>query len=191
MWFADSAGAIGQVSPGGQITERTRGLQAGSSPVAVAAGPDGAMWFTDEGQTPAVGRLTAGGAIREFSAGVPTGSEPAAITPAADGKLWFTDEGGAAAFGVVAVGARRRSGPRPARRRAPSRARRPLAWPGALPPGWACSPRPTRSRFDGFRWLRNGTLLGGHRGPQFTPSRHDAGARLVLSRDGDLSAAAG
>jgi hypothetical protein len=32
--------------------------------------------------------------------------------------------------------------------------------------------------FDGFRWLRNGTLLGGHRGPVFTPTRHDAGARL-------------
>ena len=30
MWFADSAGAIGQVSPGGEITERTRGLHPGS-----------------------------------------------------------------------------------------------------------------------------------------------------------------
>jgi hypothetical protein len=32
--------------------------------------------------------------------------------------------------------------------------------------------------FDGFRWLRNGTLLGGHGGQSFTPTRHDAGARL-------------
>jgi hypothetical protein len=33
--------------------------------------------------------------------------------------------------------------------------------------------------FDGFRWLRNGALLGGHRRQQFTPTRHDAGARLA------------
>jgi hypothetical protein len=39
-------------------------------------------------------------------------------------------------------------------------------------------PSATAFTFDGFRWLRNATLLGGHRGQQFTPTRHDAGTRL-------------
>jgi streptogramin lyase len=178
MWFADSAGAIGQVSPGGQITEHTRGLRAGSSPVAVTAGPDGAMWFTDEGQAPAVGRVTGGGAIREFSAGVPSGSEPAAIAPAADGRLWFTDEGSASAFGVVAVGtpAGQRAAPHVAAAPRPGvtaacSAGRFATWMGLQPSAAAFS-------FDGYRWLRNDTLLGGHRKAQFTPTHHDAGARL-------------
>ncbi len=146
--------------------------------MAVAAGPDGDMWFTDEGQTPAVGRVTSGGVIREFSAGVPTGSEPAAIAPAADGRLWFTDEGGESAFGVVTVGtpAAQRAAPRLAavpRPGAPATctAGRFATWMGLQPSAAAF-------RFDGFRWLRNDTLLGGHRGQQFTPTRHDAAARL-------------
>ena len=190
MWFADSAGAIGQVSPGGQITEHTRGLRTGSSPVAVAAGPDGDMWFTDEGQMPAVGRVTAAGAIREFSAGVPTGSEPAAIAPAADGRLWFTDEGSAAAFGVVTVGtpAAQRAAPHLA---AAPRPGAPAACTAGRFATWmGLQPSAAAFRFDGFRWLRNDTLLGGHRGQQFTPTRHDAGARLAVSRDRDLPAAA-
>jgi streptogramin lyase len=178
MWFADSAGAIGQVSPGGQISEHTRGLHAGSSPVAVAAAPDGAVWFTDEGEQPAVGRVTAGGAMREFSAGVPTGSEPAAIAPAADGRLWFTDEGSASAFGVIALGTPA------AQRAAPRLAAAPrLGVPASCTTGrfatWTgLQPSAAAFRFDGFRWLRNATLLGGHHSPQFTPARHDAGARL-------------
>ena len=178
MWFADSDGAIGQVSPGGAITEHTRGLNAGSSPVAVAAGPDGAMWFTDEGQVPAVGRVTAEGVIREFSAGVPSGSEPAAIAPAADGRLWFTDEGSTSGFGVVAVGtpAGQRVAPRIAATPRPGvpaacTAGRFATWMGLQASSAAFS-------FDGYRWLRNDTLLGGHGGPQFTPTHHDAGARL-------------
>jgi hypothetical protein len=136
------------------------------------------MWFTDEGETPAVGRITAQGAIREFSAGVPTGSEPAAIAPVADGKLWFTDEGSTAGLGVVATGARA------AQRAAPHLAAAPRPGvPAACGAGrfatWmGLQPSEQAFRFDGFSWLRNGTLLRGHRGPQFTPSRHDAGARL-------------
>jgi hypothetical protein len=39
-------------------------------------------------------------------------------------------------------------------------------------------PSVTAFRFDGLRWLRNGVLLRGHSGPRFTPTGHDAGARL-------------
>jgi hypothetical protein len=179
MWFADSTGAIGQVSAAGHIAERTRGLQAGSSPVAVAAGADGNMWFTDEGQTAAVARVTPAGVIREFSAGVPAGSEPAAIAPAADGRLWFTDEGSAAAFGSVDTGM-------PAAGRVPPRI---AATPHPGAPAvceaghfatWAgLAPSINAFGFDGFRWLRNGVLLRGHAGQSFTPAVRDSGARLA------------
>lgn len=147
--------------------------------MAVTAAPDGNMWFTDEGQTPAVGRVTPQGAIREFSAGVAAGSEPAAITPAADGRVWFTDEGSAAAFGTVATGAP------PAARRLPRIAAPPrpgtavrcqpgrfASWAGMLPSAGAAP-------FDGFRWLRDGIPVRGDAGQTYTPATRDAGARLA------------
>ena len=33
--------------------------------------------------------------------------------------------------------------------------------------------------FDGFRWLRNGVLLRGHRGQSFSPAGRDSGALLA------------
>ena len=179
IWFADSAGAIGQIGPGGQITEHTRGLRTGSSPVAIAAGPDGDMWFTDEGQMPAVGRVTAEGAIREFSAGVPTGAGGGDRAGRRAAGCGSPTRGALRPSAWSRSGPRRRSGRRPTSPWRPGPARRPPAQPGALPPGWDCGPRPPPFRFDGIRWLLNGTLLGGHRRPQFTPSRHDAGARLA------------
>jgi hypothetical protein len=178
VWFADSAGAVGQVSPAGQITERTRGLKRGSSPVAVTAGPDGNMWFTDEGQTAAVGRVTAQGAIREFSAGIPGGSEPAAITAAPDGRLWFTDEGSAAGFGTVATGAPVAVRRLPRISASPDPGTATVCRPGRFA-SWA-GRRPSAARaFDGFRWLRDGVPVRGHATQRFTPGPGDAGARLA------------
>ena len=179
MWFADSAGAIGEVSPGGQITEHTRGLRAGSSPVAVAAGPDGAVWFTDEGQMPAVGRVTAGGAIREFSAGVQAGKRAGGDHARRRREAVVHRRG-------QCVGLRRdhRRDTPAAQRTAPrvSPAPRPgipaTCTAGRFATWMGLQPSATAFAFDGFRWRRNDILLGGHRGPQFTPSRHDAGARL-------------
>jgi streptogramin lyase len=52
--------------PLGQITEFSVGLNPGSSPgfqdpESIAAGPDGNLWFTDHGATPAIGRITPSG----------------------------------------------------------------------------------------------------------------------------------
>jgi virginiamycin B lyase len=71
--------------------------------VAIAAGPDGSMWFTDEGVKPAIGRATPGGSVREFSRGLLAGSQPADITLGPDGRMWFTDEGATTALGTVTV----------------------------------------------------------------------------------------
>ena len=79
--------------PPGRVTEYSRGLHAAAFPVGIAAGPDGNMWFTDEGSTPALGRITPRGRISEFSAGLVAGSEPALITAAPDGRLWFSRRG--------------------------------------------------------------------------------------------------
>jgi virginiamycin B lyase len=62
-----------------------------SSPVGIAAGPDGAMWFTNESNN-AIGRITTGGAVTNFTD--PGISGPDSITAGPDGAMWFTDPGG-------------------------------------------------------------------------------------------------
>ena len=51
--------AIGRITPSGQITEFSSGLNAGSVPAVIAPGPDGNLWFTDDG-----GRRRSGGSPR-------------------------------------------------------------------------------------------------------------------------------
>jgi streptogramin lyase len=106
MWFTGSqpGGAIGRITPGGEITAFNRGLNPGSVPVDIAQGADGSMWFTDEGRTPAIGRITPAGAVEEFSAGLAPESRPRAITPGPDGNVWFTDEGATNAIGRITPG---------------------------------------------------------------------------------------
>ncbi len=56
---------------------------------AIAAGPDGNLWFT-EGSGDKIGRVTTSGALIEFP--IPTlGSSPEGIAAGADGNLWFTE----------------------------------------------------------------------------------------------------
>ena len=66
-------------------------MNPGSRPSGIAAGPDGNLWFTDYGTTPAIGRITPGGTITEFSSGLNLGSDPSGIAAGPDGNLWFTD----------------------------------------------------------------------------------------------------
>ncbi len=63
-----------------------------SSPRQIAAGPDGALWFTDLGGNK-IGRITTAGKITEFA--IPTvGSWPGGIAAGPDGALWFTELAG-------------------------------------------------------------------------------------------------
>lgn len=78
------------VTPG-SINEFSSGLNSGSVPQGIAPGPDGAIWFTDRGTTPAIGRFGPGG-ISESSSGLPAGSSPGDATPGPDGNTWFIDE---------------------------------------------------------------------------------------------------
>jgi streptogramin lyase len=69
-----------------------------SLPVGVAAGPDGAVWFTEAnsypftGQVGRIGRLDPGGALTEHP--LPgTNDQPTGIALGSDGNLWFTNRG--------------------------------------------------------------------------------------------------
>jgi len=81
-----SSAATSKVKPIGEITEYS--LPSGSAPIAIAAGSDGNLWFTDNG-TSKIGKTTTSGTITEYS--LPTGSQPVAIAAGPDKNLWFTD----------------------------------------------------------------------------------------------------
>jgi RHS repeat-associated protein len=65
-------------------------LPTGSEPFGVTTGPDGNMWFTDEG-TSKVGKTTTSGTITEYA--LPAGSEPHGIVTGPDTNLWFAARG--------------------------------------------------------------------------------------------------
>jgi streptogramin lyase len=85
------AGASASANPLGGVTEFSAGITAGSYPDAIAAGPDGNLWFTEpEGNR--IGRITPAGVVTEFSTGIT--ASPGAITAGPDGNLWFTEGAG-------------------------------------------------------------------------------------------------
>jgi hypothetical protein len=94
--------AIGRSTTAGAITEFTDGLNPGTSPRDIAAGPDGSLWFPDSGTTVAIGRISTTGQITEFSTGLRPGSVPVGIAAGPDGNLWFSD--GARAIGRIGTG---------------------------------------------------------------------------------------
>jgi streptogramin lyase len=95
LWFVDQ-GSIGRITPTGQATLFTLGLNMGSSPSVIEAGGDGNLWFSDVGITHAIGRISPTGLITEFNAGTTglnAGASPGEITDGPDGSLWFLDNG--------------------------------------------------------------------------------------------------
>ena len=82
-----SAGAAAQV-----VTEFSFGITAGASPYGITSGPDGNLWFTEQGLD-RIGRITPLGVVTEFSTGITAGAHPTGITPGPDGNLWFTEVG--------------------------------------------------------------------------------------------------
>jgi streptogramin lyase len=99
LWFsvtpcsASCHGATGNFI--GRLT--TAGVLSGSymlptifgSPVGITAGPDGALWFVEEGGNN-VGRITTDGVIAEYP--IPTANSlPLIIVAGPDGALWFVE----------------------------------------------------------------------------------------------------
>ena len=75
----------------GVITE-TSIPTAGSAPRSITTGPDGALWFTENGGNK-IGRITTAGVMTETS--IPTTfSAPVGIAAGPDGALWFAESCG-------------------------------------------------------------------------------------------------
>ena len=105
LWFTDlSEGEqgrtfIGRITPAGKITEfpiptgSQVDLPEHSSPIDIAAGADGNLWFTDQGTDAEgrslIGRITPAGSIVEFAIPV-RGTAPTSIALGAEGNMWFT-----------------------------------------------------------------------------------------------------
>ena len=65
MWFTEtSARKIGRIAPDGAISEYPIGDP--SVPCAIAAGPDGALWFSATSGGIVIGRITIGGTVTSY-----------------------------------------------------------------------------------------------------------------------------
>src|SRR5579884_627199 len=96
LYFAEqAAGKIGQVTTGGSFKEfsiATSGGTAGNNAIDVAVGPDGQLWFTEQGAAPGVAAMSLStDKIKEYPV---AGSAPVSISSgAAANTLAFTDPG--------------------------------------------------------------------------------------------------
>lgn len=76
-------------------------VAAGSTPIGITGGPDGALWFTEFSGN-MIGRITSAGALNEY----PTPSAgPYRIAVGSDGALWFTEYYGGKIGRVITSGA--------------------------------------------------------------------------------------
>ena len=90
--------SVGKIIEVSSITEFTLPNPM-SDPSGITAGPDGNLWFTDQGldsqfkDSGKIGRISPSGTITEFALPNPK-SRPSRITAGPDGNLWFTEEVG-------------------------------------------------------------------------------------------------
>lgn len=100
LWFTEQqSGAIGRITTTGEvkrfsIPENIRRLQPGTAaarpqPRNIVAGPDGALWFTDPGDS-TIGRITTAGEVAEYPTPRIT-ADPDSLALGPEGDLWFTE----------------------------------------------------------------------------------------------------
>ncbi|MGA9856368.1 MAG: hypothetical protein WBQ18_00825 [Solirubrobacteraceae bacterium] len=100
IWATEPGGGyVARLSPDHALSQFLVG--AATKPTGIGAGPDGNVWFPEQGGTAAIGRITPGGSITTFSAGLNSASKPDAIAAGPDGNLWFTDQGAHPAIGRI------------------------------------------------------------------------------------------
>src|SRR5438445_526268 len=85
------AAPLGPAAASGRVTEFPVPTP-GSVPAGIAAGPDGALWFTESSGNQ-IGRITTSGSVSEFPIPTPS-SLPLGIAAGSDGALWFTENSG-------------------------------------------------------------------------------------------------
>jgi len=106
LWFTEQEDglttgqqpAVARITPGGVVTTfaipprmTLEGQGVGVNPTAITAGPDGALWFTEDPYSGPgkIGRITTDGTISEFTLPDPQAA-PVAITVGPGGAIWFT-----------------------------------------------------------------------------------------------------
>ena len=77
---------IGRMTPTGETTQYANSTVQG--PTAIAAGPDGNLWFSSNSNG-RIGSITTGGLIQTYA--LPSGSQPSGIVAGIDGNIWFAD----------------------------------------------------------------------------------------------------
>jgi streptogramin lyase len=94
LWFNESSGSIGRITPQGQITEiQLQTPSGGLNPPtlsAMTAGPDGNLWAIDSANN-TIDRIGQDGQVATFP--IPAnqrGGDTGSIVSGADGNLWFT-----------------------------------------------------------------------------------------------------
>ena len=101
LWFTNLNNcSIGRITTAGVVTNYTNpgmgyatdiySCPGISSPVDIAAGPDGALWFTNRFPVATIGRITTSGRITTYPSGGPV-DYPSEITVGPDGALWYTN----------------------------------------------------------------------------------------------------
>jgi len=83
LWVTVDNGTIAKVALDGSTVQYVTN----GDPFAIAAGPDGYMWFTDL-SSPEIGKISSEGAVQRYPT---TSADPARdITLGLDGNMWFT-----------------------------------------------------------------------------------------------------
>jgi streptogramin lyase len=85
-----AGGRIGRITTSGTVTEYSQGISPGETPFGIAAGPDGALWFTEQ-HSAKIGRIATNGTISEYSSGLAHNAGPLCIVAGPDGNMWFTE----------------------------------------------------------------------------------------------------
>jgi streptogramin lyase len=93
LWFTEGGlGAIGKVTPQGQITSYDEGLE-GVDPTGLIVGPGGDIWFGLQTKSKGtfIGRITAAGAITLYG-GYYTRNSPQQLAVGPEGNVWFVSD---------------------------------------------------------------------------------------------------
>jgi virginiamycin B lyase len=113
LWFTEAnANKIGRITTGGSVSEFTLPTAqinpcptssfVPGAPFAIAAGPDGALWFTEVCDNK-IGRITTTGSVSLFA--IPSAiSDPSGIAAGPDGALWFTENTASSCQGCLSAG---------------------------------------------------------------------------------------
>jgi streptogramin lyase len=88
VWFVD-INKIGRITPPGAVTKFSI-PSANANPQGIAAGPDGALWFSENGANK-IGRITTAGVFTNEFPVLTASSAPQGIAAGPDGAMWFTE----------------------------------------------------------------------------------------------------